>query len=116
MKYLVDTLIGLIEEVESQGGALLDDLCVRREVDYSDRPHTMLDDRGRPVKTHTQGCNNETRFVTIYDPGENVQSGAGFVTACAVCDSMGAWPRYEKAVKALDSTYWDDLKDAEEDE
>lgn len=121
LNYHPDVLDTLIQEVEIQRGALLPDPCTPIKFKA---PKKI----GGPLKpAETQACGNDTLLVSVYDPGATVQyevegetvvhsvdkkeaqamikRGHGFITACAVCDNMGAWPRYKDAV----DTAWDEL-------
>ena len=90
MRYSPSEIEELIEEVERQGGALLPDPCF---------PHkTAVIGPKKPKESPTLcGCGNTTRLVSIYgvDDDKIKERGGGFVTACAVCDNMGLWPRYQ---------------------
>lgn len=105
MDYRLDAFEGLIKEVEFQGGALLPERCLPESVDYKQEGRTEVPD------TFTCGCGNFSRVVSPYaGEGEN----GNFITACAVCDNVGAWPRYEEAVKEFETDYWDAIKETEE--
>lgn len=102
MEYGPNEWTGLVAEVERQGGALLPDECRSELIPELSVHHN---------KAETCGCDNQSKLVSIYEPcdfkkttgggptaNDQIKRGSGFVTACAVCDDMGAWPRYEKAV------------------
>lgn len=106
MDYRIETFNELVKEVEGQGGAILAEKCLPEEVIYEEGRHAVPD-------SYTCGCNNFSRLTSPYESeGDKV----GFVTACAVCDNVGAWPRYEDVVKSSDSTYWDEMLEDEDDE
>lgn len=99
MDYSPDAFAALFASIERQGGAELPDPCTRGDVTFTDPPY---------IKNHTDpastcGCGNKARFVSVYEPGERAANSAGYATACAVCDSMGAWPRYRPDVLRADS-------------
>lgn len=106
MIYSPEGYNALVQEIENQSGAMLPDACLPQDAVYEDPPYTHP--KGR-IKKATCGCGNDnTRFVNVYDTPDNDygksmrRRGGGFVTACAVCDNMGAWPRFEDAVYAAD--------------
>lgn len=107
MIYKVATWELLAEEVEHQGGMILPEKCLPEDVEFKPPQKNI-------PGSHTCGCNNFTRVVSPY--AQEDEDHGGFVTACAVCDNVGAWPRYEEVVKELDPTYWDDIAESEEDE
>jgi hypothetical protein len=99
MNYSPEALDALMQEVESQGGALLPDRCEKQDITYEAPPYNAASTQRRA----TCGCGNETIVVSIYDAGDGkVPSGAGFARVCAVCDDVGAWPRYCDAVYNAD--------------
>lgn len=104
MIYRVATLDVLIEEVEAQGGAVLAEKCLPEAIEFKP-PQREIED------SYTCGCGNFTRFASPY---ETESESGNFVTACAVCDNVGAWPRFEDVVKDDDSTYWDEIAATEE--
>jgi hypothetical protein len=93
MKYERTEYEALYAEVEKQGGALTPDRCTPQDIIYTVPPYA----KANRVNEATTGCGFCSIFVSEYD-GEKKKPG--FVRACAVCDSMGAWPRFEKAVQA----------------
>lgn len=107
MDYGPEAFAALWDEVEHQSGALLPDACLPQDADYTDPPYIKNTGVQKGI---TCGCGNDSRFVSLYEvePGTKKEMasarkrGSGYVTACAVCDSMGAWPRYEEAVYAAD--------------
>lgn len=95
MKYDPDEFNALFGAVEQQGGALLPDACTPQDVTYTKPQYAVAS----VYEAGTCGCRNKSMFVSPYDKGpETTSPGAGFVTACAVCDAMGAWPRYAPAL------------------
>lgn len=108
MKYTAGGWEALVEEVENQGGALQPEPHLGERIEYK-APQQEI---GGFPPAATCGCGNETRMVSTYDPGDDVKAdnGSGFVQACAVCDGMGAWPRYEEAVREADTSFWDALE------
>lgn len=117
MDYPPDAFTALVTEVESQGGALLPEPCQSEDVEYTVPPyHTASIQEGITCSCEAGRRGNETRLVSIYDPALKVrQGGSGFVTACAVCDNMGTWPRYCKAVYAVDPELDPAFHDEEEE-
>lgn len=65
MKYTQADYIRLMTAVEEQGGAHLDETCAKDEIEYP-----MPD--GKTKIDHTHGCENETLFDVMYEPGETV--------------------------------------------
>lgn len=96
MDYEIDEFNALVSEIERQGGALLPDKCEGQIIEYK------LDKKVDKVKTCE--CGNSTVTVSTYDATpyavkkKALERGGGFIKACAVCDSIGLWPRYIKAV------------------
>jgi hypothetical protein len=87
MNYSIDEFNAVAEEVEKQGGALLNEKCVAKDIIYTAPPY---------VKASTNflvtcGCSNVSRFAIEYNGDD---SKTHLVTACAICDGLGAWPRY----------------------
>ena len=109
MRYSMEALTALEQEVESQGGAVLPDECRPQDIEYKKKDGY---EKTKTVRNATCGCMNETRMVSVYDPGEETQGGSGFCTSCAVCDSMGNWPRFAGAVHEADP----ELEQADDDE
>lgn len=95
MDYSFEQFAALAAEVESQGGGHLTDECAPSVIQYAKPPGDKYDE------VNSCHCGNESIFVTVYDPGSEDQRklGSGFARACAVCDSMGAWPRYAAAME-----------------
>jgi hypothetical protein len=91
MNYSPEEFEALHAEIERQGGALLPDLCEQQTIVY-EKP---LYKRNKTEKRATCGCGNLTMFVSEYPFSKNKSH---FVTSCAVCDSMGDWPRYREVV------------------
>lgn len=97
--YHPDDFIRLTETVEQQGGARLEEACVPSmfKLKVPDHSGDM-----RWKRFHTSGCRNHSRFVVQYDPGEEVSEthpSGGLMTACAVDDDMGKWPRFAHAMQ-----------------
>jgi hypothetical protein len=103
MRYHPDDFLRLAEAVEEQQGALLPDPCVPQR--YSLKIPDGPGDEPRWEDFYTAGCNKEARFVIPYPlpkgkAGRQMESrGAGFLTACAVDDDMGKWPRFASAMQ-----------------
>lgn len=97
MQYHPDDFLRLAEEVENQGGAMLNDPCLpetyRLKVPDPDGALRWAD-------YTTSGCLKDARFVVTYDlpageEGDRMAArGGGFATLCAVDDDMGKWPRF----------------------
>lgn len=114
MIYPPDAFIALIEEVERQSGALLDEPCVKNDVTYVAPPYIV----DVTIEKITSGCGHQARIVTVYDPADvspNV-GGAGYATVCTVCDHVGVWPRYCEAVYAVDPELDPAFHDGEEED
>ena len=92
MNYTLDEFQRLCEAVEEQGGALLPEACEPQDIVF-----TLNDGyiRNKTEKKVTQGCGHESMLVTAYQTEPGAKENVNFVRSCAVCDSMGAWPRYE---------------------
>jgi hypothetical protein len=110
IRYSAEALEALEHELEHQGGAVLPDPCVPHDIVYKKQEGY---EKNKTIRNMTCGCMNETRMVSLYDPGDLQQGGSGFITACAVCDSMGLWPRF---AKALLNDEPEQLDDPEEDD
>lgn len=82
MNYSPEQFFELVEAVEAEGGSLTEDLCVARK-------YNMTGDEGKPVVL--EGCGNTSIFRFPYDLGDTL----GEVQLCAVCDDLGATPRFE---------------------
>lgn len=96
MDYPPQAFDALIDELTSQGGALLPEKCAPQDIHYKGPGY----EESIQEKV-TCGCGNSTRMVMIYKPDpkiKNPQSGTGYVTVCAVCDSVGAMPNFCDAV------------------
>jgi len=93
--YKPDEFIALLEEVEHQGGALLNDPC---EPSYFNLEQPDASGKLKLRKLSTTGCGNDCRMGVPYQPPEGT-TGAAFVAACAVDDNMGDWPRFRHAIK-----------------
>lgn len=100
MNYGQSAFEALVESIEGQGGAMLPETCTPEELSF------------KPPQKHipgsfTQGCNNHSMAVVTYDPeSDKAPSGSGYVRVCAVCDAVGAMPRFEGAVRPADDRYW----------
>lgn len=117
MDYPPDAFDALVAEVEQQGGALLPEEHLSLDVRYTVPPYA----RASIQRKATCGCRHQALLVSTYSPDPEIrQGGSGFVTACAVCDSVGAWPRYCDAVYDVDPelnpSFDDDEDDDEEDD
>jgi hypothetical protein len=112
--YPPDAFIALVQEVERQGGALLDDPCEKHDVVYKAPPYASPSVQEKI----TCGCGHQARLVTIYDKDDVAAGvgGAGFATACAVCDNIGIWPRYCDAVYEVDPELNPAFYDEDEEE
>ncbi len=99
--YSPDQFGALFTEVEKQGGALLPDYCTGELVTFKS-PNGSRTSKVQTCHCHKEGRQFSTMTVTPYDPADTQREldemkgrGAGFVRACIVCDSVGAWPRFE---------------------
>lgn len=88
MNYSPDGFNALQEALERRGGALLPDICTPQDVRRTKKQGYTKD---KTEKATTCGCNNLSMFVIPYK-GEPKVNRPHFVTACAVCDAIGAWP------------------------
>lgn len=95
MNYSPDAFEALQAEIEGRGGALLPELCTPQDFKASVPPYKR---KGFAAEA-TCGCKNESMFVMPYDTEDNK---AKFMRACAVCDSIGAWPEYIYSVLNAD--------------
>lgn len=101
MEYSADEFSALCGEVERQSGALLPEECKGELITYKIG--------GSASKVYTCQCNNKSMFVSVYEPTKFAEkkgaldNGGGFVRACAVCDSMGSWPRYKEAIDEVEN-------------
>lgn len=94
----------LLTEVEQQGGALLPDEHMPEDVKFRKDQGYI---HNRTMKNMTCGCGQQAKMAIPYETeSEALQSGgglgAGIVPACAVCDSVGHWPRFCEEVYAAD--------------
>lgn len=87
MNYSPEQFFELIEAIEAEGGVLTEDICSARRYD-------MTGKEGKPFSL--RGCNNTSVFLLPYDLGDTL----GEVRLCAVCDDLGATPRFEHVMGA----------------
>lgn len=87
MRYDHEAWEKLISAVEDQGGALLTTPC---------RPTRIPELSTARNPAETCGCKNESRFSfpRLDSKEEKNEKAEELVTACAVCDDMGKWPRF----------------------
>lgn len=81
-----DDFFDLIERVEAEGGASLNEPCKATLIDALSKP-------GDPAYTH--GCGEAVRFQIPYDS----EGDEKFVTACANGDLMERWPRFMRELE-----------------
>lgn len=108
MKYTRGSWEALAEAIEQQGGMLLPEPCLGGRIDYElPQKEAVPDDPSTRC-----ACGNETRAVIPYESIEfdKPQSGTELVSVCAVCDGVGAWPRFEGEVRRAHSKFWDNLE------
>lgn len=99
MNYSPDDFLTLLEEVERQGGVHLPDPCTAPSIRMK-QPDAAGNLKWKEV--FLTGCGKDARFALPYEPAAEsakdrqamIERGAGFVTACAVDDDMGKWPRF----------------------
>lgn len=98
--YNPDEILALSEAVQRDKGARLPDKCSGTIVEYP------VPGSDRLVRERTCACDFDTMFVARYDPSDDKaeakkmqENGAGFARVCAECDMMGAWPKFEHALK-----------------
>lgn len=97
VQYHPDDFLRLLESVEDGGGAVLTGLCTPQRY--------KLKVEGKVRDYFTTGCRRESRFLIPYELPKGrlgqkmAKRGAGLVTACAVDDDMGKWPRFKSAVQ-----------------
>ena len=85
INYNKDEFFALIEAVERQGGTHLDSMCTGH--------HYVCDSGDKAVEVTLPGCGSVAMFEIPYDShiaGESFRT----ITACAVDDDMGRWPRF----------------------
>lgn len=126
MHYHPDDFLSLVDEVEQQGGGLLQNKCKGRKLAYQNQSGNNMD------IAVTAGCGKQARFAVHYldrDTGlemgdfdfpardylGNVKEDAGevdfdfsgskadesepqFAPVCAVDDAMGLWPRFANSM------------------
>lgn len=104
MGYEPDQWVELISAVEGVGGALLPDKCQGKMIPFS------IPKSDQVTKARTCNCKNKSMFVIPYEPAGNKKQkqemrerGAGFARVCAVCDSVGAWPKFEHVMEDDDA-------------
>lgn len=85
MNYDPDEFLELEVAIEAQGGIALPETCTGHTIKYKAS-------RGRAhQRIQTSHCGNNCKFSVPY-LGEAEK--LGHVTACAVDDNMGDWPRF----------------------
>lgn len=91
MKYTVDQLSSLIEEVEAQGGEIIEEMC-------SSKTYELTGDKLKPVTL--AGCGEFTLMEIPYEARNTKGDEIGFqpVRVCAVDDNVGMWPRFEDSI------------------
>lgn len=87
MNYSQEEFLRLMEAVEEQGGEHLDDLCSAKTYEFTGK---------ELARVTLPGCGNTSLFAVPYDAlaKDGTEVGPQPVTACAVDDNMGAWPRF----------------------
>jgi hypothetical protein len=103
MQYNPDDFLRLMEAIEAIGGAHCEKPCVGTKYKI------QLPNAQNVLKWNdkfTTACNQQTRFLVPYKrPGaptekmKEEESDRGLVTVCAVDDSMGRWPRFQKLMQ-----------------
>jgi hypothetical protein len=91
MKYSEDEFLSLLVQIEEQGGRLLDDKHETKLVQLE-----MLREyeaTGKLMKVRLRGCGEQAMFEVPY---EGTDSRGTSIVACAVCDNIGAWPRFSQ--------------------
>lgn len=122
MNYEGDQFLRLLVSVQDQGGALLPDKCkpsvFRLKIDgkWKDVDTTGCDQEARiavpydptepvdvPPTAFKRMDGKKVTFRGSKHPGEDGETmrgrGGGIVTACAVDDDMGRWPRFAKSMQ-----------------
>lgn len=102
LNYHPDDFFRLLDLVEADGGALLEDRCESAAFQL-----TQPTISGAHVRRtfETVGCGEQSRFVLPYDRIAEAKldaDEAAFVTVCAVDDDMGKWPKYRAAMQVDD--------------
>lgn len=91
MSYKADDFAKLVRMVEKQGGSQLPEPCTGTPFAIE---QPLLTGGFEPVPVDTQHCGNFSLFAVPYDPEPGSDDDVGYVTACAVDDSMNLWPRF----------------------
>lgn len=86
MNYSQEQFFELIAAVEAEGGSLTEDLCGAHS-------YEMVGEKSKPVML--PGCGNTSIFFVPYDLGDKL----GELRLCAVCDDLGATPRFKHAME-----------------
>lgn len=104
MNYSLDGFEAIVAAIEASGGAYTEDYHLSEPVIFTGCQKQIPD-------TETCGCSKPALAVLTYDPMlAKPPSGSGFVQVCIVCDSVGAFPRFEADVREADPDYWDALE------
>lgn len=90
MQYDDDSFLALLIRIEEQGGRLLDDVHATRaeNVDVL----KGYEQTGRSMKMNIKGCGEQVLFEIPYRDSRSER--AGKLVACAVCDDLGKWNRF----------------------
>ena len=92
MSYTDDQIIALTNEVEDQGGVLLEDMCAAKAYKLTGPKGQSPDGSKRLVLA---GCGNRLIFEFPYEARDgSVQP----IRLCAICDDLPLTPRFREAV------------------
>jgi len=120
MDYTTSDFLALIDEIERQGGELLEGRCQGRTIRQQAKPGI------ESYQAMTTGCRKQSRFEIKYlddtelqgvftdrekfklmeRPRRRIERPGGFhyepepqfVTVCAIDDAVGLWPRFQNVV------------------
>jgi hypothetical protein len=84
--FIRDRIKRLDRAIKRLGGRVLPDPC---------RSTELPPEGDAVIPAFTTGCGNRTRIALPYDNNGT----AGFVTACALDDSMAEWPRIKQELR-----------------
>lgn len=111
MNYSRQEFFNLMEAVEDQGGEHLDRLCAARSYTFLQTRAEEQDNggwkfvaNGKNKVVTLPSCGNSALFTVPYavtdeewEKGDEI-GWSGELTACAVEDDMGLWPRFKDQV------------------
>lgn len=92
MDYTAEEFADLVRAVEQQGGQQLPDMCLPTVY----RLKQPTPSGPRRVDVETVGCEQFCLLAIPYDPEPKSKKKVNAVTACAVDDNVGMWPRFRR--------------------